>query len=99
VPPVALGELILSARHDWKQDQMVPGRLPDREVLLVEMSGTSMATPHVSGVLAAFLSLRRELVGYPDRVKRLLDGCVNLRRNPCMQGAGLPSLVKMLALN
>jgi hypothetical protein len=58
------------------------------------------ATPHVSGVLAAFLSLRREFIGYPDRVKRiLLDGCVDLGRDPHMQGAGLPNLIKMLALN
>jgi len=29
----------------------------------VEMSGTSMATPHVSGLLAAFLSVRKEFIG------------------------------------
>ena len=30
-------------------------------------SGTSMATPHVSGLLAAFLSVRREFIGRPTR--------------------------------
>jgi subtilisin family serine protease len=97
---VAPGERILSARHDWQQTATGTGKLPNREALFVEMSGTSMATPHVSGVLAAFLSLRREFIGYPDRVKQiLLDACVDLRRDPYMQGAGLPNLIKMLALN
>jgi subtilisin family serine protease len=96
---VAPGERILSARYDWSADAVSPGRLP-YENLYIEMSGTSMATPHVSGVLAAFLSLRREFIGYPDRVKEiLLNSCVDLRRDPYMQGAGLPNLIKMLALN
>ena len=30
-----------------------------------EDSGTSMAAPHVSGVIAAFLSIRREFIGRP----------------------------------
>jgi subtilisin family serine protease len=93
---VAPGEKIISARHDFA------GRRAKAEMdnLYVEMSGTSMACPHVSGVLAAFLSIRREFIGYPDRVKKmLLDGCIDLARDPYMQGAGLPNLIKMLALN
>ena len=59
-----------------------------------------MATPHVSGVLAAFLSLRREFIGYPERTKRmLLESCVDLNRDVYIQGAGMPNLIKMLALN
>jgi subtilisin family serine protease len=89
---VAPGEKILSARHDWQQAAVGD--------YYVEMSGTSMASPHVSGILAAFLSLRREFIGYPDRVKEILLGsCIDLRRDPYMQGAGLPNLIKMLALN
>ena len=92
---VAPGEKIVSARHDWKDK-----KTPTVDDLYVEQSGTSMAAPHVSGLLAAFLSLRREFIGYPDRAKSLLlNGCVDLGRDPYMQGAGLPNLIKMLALN
>lgn len=87
---VAPGESILSAFHAW------PGG-NGLEDLYIEMSGTSMATPHVSGILAAFLSIRREFIGFPDRVKAmLLEGCTDLRRDPYMQGAGMPNLIKML---
>lgn len=96
---VAPGERIISARHDWRKREPGPETYA-RNDLYLEMSGTSMAAPHVSGILAAFLSLRREFIGYPDRVKKiLLDSCIDLGRDPYMQGAGLPNLIKMLALN
>ncbi len=89
--PVAPGENILSARHKWPK-----GAATARDYY-VEMSGTSMATPHVSGLLAAFLSVRKEFFGYPDRVKALLLAhCTDLARNPYIQGKGMPNLVKML---
>jgi subtilisin family serine protease len=92
---VAPGEKILSARHDWKNV-----KTPTEKDLYVAMSGTSMAAPHVAGLLAAFLSLRTEFIGYPDRVKSLLlNGCIDIGRDPYMQGAGLQNLIKMLALN
>ncbi|MGH9464759.1 MAG: S8 family serine peptidase, partial [Thermoanaerobaculia bacterium] len=88
---VAPGERILSVRNDAP-----PGAQTIAE-LYVEMSGTSMAAPHVSGVLAAYLSVRTEFQGNPDTVKRiLLDNCTDLARDRPMQGAGLPNLVKML---
>jgi subtilisin family serine protease len=64
----------------------------------VQCSGTSMACPHVSGLLAAFLSVRREFIGRPDEVKRLLlQHCIDLGRERYHQGAGLPNLIHMLA--
>ena len=89
---VAPGERIRSASHRAAATSKAPGEL------YVEMDGTSMAAPHVSGVLAAFLSRRREFIGYPDRVKQiLLDNCTSLSREPYFQGRGLPNLIKMLA--
>lgn len=60
-------------------------------------SGTSMAAPHVSGLLAAFLSVRREFIGRPDEVKKiLLDTCTDIGRDRYHQGRGIPNLMKML---
>ena len=56
-----------------------------------------MAAPHVSGLLAAFLSVRSEFIGYPDRVKQLLMAhCTDLGRDAYIQGKGMPNLIKML---
>jgi subtilisin family serine protease len=60
-------------------------------------SGTSMAAPHVSGLLAAFLSVRREFQGRPDEVKRLLlETSTDLARDRYLQGRGMPNLMQML---
>lgn len=63
-----------------------------------EQSGTSMAAPHVSGVIAAFLSARPEFIGRPREVKRLLmDSATDLGRERYAQGAGLVDLMRMLS--
>ena len=69
----------------------------DLASLYVPLSGTSMACPHVSGLLSGFLSARREFIGHPDQVKEiLLKSCTDLKRNIYHQGAGMPNAVKML---
>jgi subtilisin family serine protease len=66
--------------------------------LYAEQSGTSMAAPHVSGVVAAFLSARPEFIGRPGEVKRLVtDNATDLGRERYTQGAGLVDLMRMLA--
>lgn len=86
---VAPGERILSCRAG--------GRGRSLQDLYVALSGTSMAAPHVSGVLACFLSARREFIGFPDKIKsHLLAHCTSLGRDCMHQGAGIPNLVKML---
>jgi serine protease AprX len=63
----------------------------------LEDSGTSMAAPHTSGVIAAFLSVRREFIGEPQKVAALVcEGAVDLKRDPNLQGAGLIDLFRML---
>jgi serine protease AprX len=62
-----------------------------------EDSGTSMAAPHVSGVIAAFLSVRREFIGRPEDVKRIfLSTATDLKREPYFQGHGLVDLMRAI---
>lgn len=88
---VAPGERIVScglAAKDQDPDEIAPFR---------EESGTSMAAPHVSGAIAAFLSVRGEFKGRPERVKEIfLASAMDLRRRPEFQGAGLMDLMKAL---
>jgi serine protease AprX len=63
----------------------------------LEESGTSMATPHVSGVIAAFLSVRREFIGQPERVKEIfLTTATDLKREKYFQGHGLVDLMRAI---
>ena len=86
---VAPGERILSCNSRFRNQSI--------EDLYHEESGTSMATPHVSGLLAAFLSVRREFRGRPDEVKEiLLRTCIDIKRDRYHQGHGIPNLMRML---
>jgi len=97
---VAPGERIISCaagleakRYQVAQD--AEGH--DVPVLYCEQTGTSMAAPHVSGAIAAFLSVRREFIGEPERVKEIfLNNSIDLRRERKFQGAGLVDLMKVL---
>lgn len=62
-----------------------------------ETSGTSMATPHVSGAIAAFLSIRREFIGDTERLKKIFTStATDLGRARYFQGAGLIDLMRAI---
>jgi hypothetical protein len=53
--------------------------------------------PHVSGAIAAFLSVRREFIGQTDEVKRIfVQSATDLRRERYFQGAGLVDLMRAI---
>jgi hypothetical protein len=90
---VAPGEKILSAATG----KLLVDRAEGKPCEYVEDSGTSMAAPHVSGVIAAFLSVRREFIGDPERVKQIFLGtATDLKRERSFQGAGLIDLMRAI---
>jgi subtilisin family serine protease len=76
----------------------IPGcALDDKAAAYIEDSGTSMAAPHVSGAVAAFLSVHPEYIGRPEEVRRLFcANAMDLGRDRYYQGAGLVDLMRVL---
>jgi serine protease AprX len=92
---VAPGEKVLSCASGAGRDQVAASA--GGEIHYREWSGTSMAAPHVSGAIAALLSIRGEFVGEPERVKRvLLDSATDLGRERYFQGHGLVDLMRAI---
>jgi serine protease AprX len=94
---VAPGEKIISAATGSLKNEGAKGVKDIQSVDYVETSGTSMAAPHVSGVIAAFLSVRTEFIGKAERVKEIfVSTATDLRRDRYFQGSGLVDLMRAI---
>lgn len=91
---VAPGERILSCATGQQLSELPAA---ERKSNYLEESGTSMAAPHVSGAIAAFLSIRREFLGEPEKVKAIfMSTATDLKRERYFQGAGLLDVMRAI---
>lgn len=94
---VAPGERITSCAAGKALQQIWNGPAPAGMASYVDDSGTSMAAPHVSGAIAAFLSVHQEYIGRPEEVKDVfLRSATSLDRESYFQGHGLVDLMRAI---
>jgi subtilisin family serine protease len=95
---VAPGERIASCAAGQALARAYPGAAPPTDTAVyVQDSGTSMAAPHVSGAIAAFLAIRREFIGQPERIRQIFaDSATSLGRERYFQGHGLVDLMRAI---
>lgn len=94
---LAPGERILSCAAGEKRARVEKKLGGNRVCDYMEDSGTSMAAAHVSGVIAAFLSIRPEFIGEPEPVKQIfLESASDLGRERYLQGRGLVDLMRAI---
>lgn len=83
-----------------KPDLVAPGEKIMAPVLHEEaarLDGTSMAAPHVSGAAAMLMARHVELIGQPQRIKKILcDTATDLGREPYFQGHGLVDVLRAM---
>ena len=73
------------------------GDIPDEPAAYIDDSGTSMAAPHVSGAIAAFLSIRREFILRPEAIKQIfMESATSLKREKYFEGSGLIDLMRAI---
>jgi subtilisin family serine protease len=90
----ATGKMLTDALRDATGPQ---SSTSNSEACYVDDTGTSMAAPHVSGAIAAFLSIRREFIGKPLEVKRIfLDSATPMGRERYFEGHGLIDLMRAI---
>lgn len=92
---VAPGEKILSCAAGRPREEIQAET--GGECSYREHSGTSMAAPHVSGVVAAFMSVRQEFIGQPEKIKAIFTNtATDLKREKYFQGNGLVDLMRAI---
>lgn len=100
---LAPGERIIScgAGPDLETYRKKAGPMPQdvgpNVAFYLERSGTSMAAPHVSGIIAGILSTRGEFIGLPEDLKDLLvKNATDLGRDRNFQGGGLVDMMRTI---
>jgi subtilisin family serine protease len=94
---LAPGERVISCASGSLKQGMQDRADDGSEFLYIENSGTSMAAPHVSGAVAALLSIRSEFIFQPERVKEIfMLTATDLKRDNYFQGHGLIDLMRAI---